>query len=165
MRLSADAKPKLEVVLDALASKLGIVSAVGLLFGICFGVALYLQSVVTQLEKDHEVFEDRQVRNGYVAISDMQRLVRVAQQGVNRGGFDARLGREFQEAADILYVRVDHFRSVLKVVRTLLKVSLPSRRCRTSSKWLTLRSRRSFLIQSTWLTGCCGNPPGRGPIW
>ena len=114
MRLSADAKPKLEVVLDALASKLGIVSAVGLLFGICFGVALYLQSVVTQLEKDHEVFEDRQVRNGYVAISDMQRLVRVAQQGVNRGGFDARLGREFQEAADILYVRVDHFRSVLK---------------------------------------------------
>ena len=56
MRLSADAKPKLEVVLDALASKLGIVSAVGLLFGICFGVALYLQSVVNQLEKDHEVF-------------------------------------------------------------------------------------------------------------
>lgn len=105
---------RLDNALDALASRTGIFLVVGLLVCVCVGSGSYVRTSITQLEEDHSVFRDRQVRNGYVAMSDMQRLILVAQRAVSAGSMTPELAREFIAATDIIYVRNDNFRRVLE---------------------------------------------------
>lgn len=100
-------------VLDVLASKLGIGLAFGFLVAVCLGGALYTQSVVTQLKETHQLFEDRQIRNGHVAMSDIQRLLLVVQKAVHLREMTPELTTDFLAAADIVYVRYDHLRSII----------------------------------------------------
>ena len=72
-------------ILDALASRPGIWLALGTLVTLCFGAGLYTQSVVRNLDNTHELFEASQVGNGYVAMSDVQRLLLVVQTAVYEG--------------------------------------------------------------------------------
>ncbi len=81
---------------------------------LCVGAGLYTQSVVTQLGRTHAVFEDRQIRNGYVAISDIQRLILATQRALNANNVTPELDMAFREAADVIYVRTDHLRRILK---------------------------------------------------
>lgn len=101
-------------LLDTLASRVGIVCIVGFLLSLCGGVGLYLQSVIVQLEEDHEVFRDAQIRNGYVAMSDVNRLVVAAQSALQAGEISTDLKREFAVANDMLFVRIDNFKNVMR---------------------------------------------------
>lgn len=75
---------------------------------------MYLQSVIVQLEEDHEVFRDAQIRNGYVAMSDVNRLVVAAQSALQAGEISTDLKREFAVANDMLFVRIDNFKNVMR---------------------------------------------------
>lgn len=111
----ADARPRsrFDRLLDALASRVGISLTIGGLILVCITVGLYVQYVVVQLERSQAVFEDRQVRNGYVAISDIQRLILVAQEAVAIGEMTDGLAAQFREATDILFVRTEHFKGTM----------------------------------------------------
>jgi diguanylate cyclase (GGDEF)-like protein len=66
--------------------------------------------VVKQLDVNHRVFEDSQIRNGYTAMSDVHRLTETVKEAVVQGAMSPELAANFEEAADILYVRADNFR-------------------------------------------------------
>ena len=101
---------RFERILDAFASRFGVVAVFGFLFLVCLGAGVYVQSVVTHLERNHTTFKDSDARNGYVAMSDIQRLLLVAQRAEVMGGMNSALEKEFRDATDVLYVRTDSFR-------------------------------------------------------
>ena len=107
-------------ILDTLSSRVGIFVVVGLLLGVCIGVGQYVQTVVAQLEKNHAIFRDRQTRNGYVAMSDIQRLILVLQRAVDAGEMTSELKKEFSDATDIMFVRTDNFYRIMKREHTKL---------------------------------------------
>ena len=117
---------RIDSVLDALASKLGIFSVVGLLVGVCLGAAYYLNTVVVQLEENHTIFRDRQTRNGYVALSDIQRLILITQSADKKGEMSPDLASEFLDAADIMYVRTDNFNRIMRREQTSIPSGLAS---------------------------------------
>ncbi|MEM6891580.1 MAG: bifunctional diguanylate cyclase/phosphodiesterase [Pseudomonadota bacterium] len=104
---------RLNEILDALASRVGIFVVVGLLVAVCISVGWYVQSVVIQLERNHEVLKDAQLRNGYTAISDVNRLVLISQKTATAGRMTPELENDFIAAADVLYVRIDNFKTVM----------------------------------------------------
>lgn len=97
-------------VLDALATRVGIFSTVGMLVLICVGMGTYLQFVVEELDRSLVDLEDQQSRNGYVAMSDVQRLLIVANEMAVASEITTGQKSDFRIAADILYVRSNHFR-------------------------------------------------------
>ncbi|MEL6958178.1 MAG: EAL domain-containing protein [Pseudomonadota bacterium] len=102
----------LNKMLDVLASRAGLLSVAALLFGMSLATALYLQNVVDQIDADQAHFKDAQIRNGYVAISDINRLVFVAQNAAQSDEMTPELAADFANAADILWVRTDNFATV-----------------------------------------------------
>lgn len=108
----AGERSRLNSILDALATRVGIGAVVGLLVAFCFGAGAYVQSVGTSMERNHEIFKDAQVRNGYVAMSDINRLVLVAQGAAIAGEMSPQMAQDFVNAADILWVRVDNLEMV-----------------------------------------------------
>ena len=100
---------KTDTVLNTIASRVGLIAALGCLVAICLGAGHYIQSVVVQLEKNHAVFKDTQLRNGYVGMSDVQRLTLIVQRAVVLGEMTAEMKSDFKEATDVLYVRTDNF--------------------------------------------------------
>lgn len=99
-------------ILDALATRIGILVSVGMLLLICLGTGTYLQNVVSNLEETLVAFEDQEIRNGYVAMSDVQRLILVALEAEVAGEMTGDLAIEFKAATDILFVRSNHFRQL-----------------------------------------------------
>ena len=108
--------PRLDRILDAFARRRGIVSVVGLLGAVCIGAGIYVQSVVTQLDASHESMLNAQFRNGYVSISDVERIILVARQAVEDGYMTPDRASEFVDASDMLYVRTDHFGGIVEVL-------------------------------------------------
>ncbi len=108
-------------ILDALASRPGIWLALGTLVALCFGAGLYTQSVVRNLDNTHELFEASQVGNGYVAMSDVQRLLLVVQTAVYEGEMSEELERQFLKATDILFVRTEHLKGLVARGNTTLE--------------------------------------------
>lgn len=102
---------RLDRILDRFASRLGICTVVGLLFAVCAGVGFYVQTVVTQLEYNHSKFRDQNARNGYVALSDIHRLLMVTQKAVNVGEMTPELEAKFVSANDVLFVRLESLRA------------------------------------------------------
>ena len=107
-------KTKLDGLLDKFASRIGIVAVVGLLFAVCIGSGLHVRKVVKQIGQNHKTFQERDARNGYVAMSDIQRLLLVAQKAVHHNKMTAELEKEYRAAADTLYVRMVAFKAALK---------------------------------------------------
>lgn len=103
---------RLNNVLDVFASRIGIISVVGLLVGVSLGASAYVQSVVTRIEQNHALFKDAQIRNGYVAMSDINRLMLVAQNAAIIDEMTPLLEQDFVDAVDILWVRADNFTMV-----------------------------------------------------
>lgn len=112
MRPHTSSKSRLNHILDVLASRVGIISVVGLLIGVGLGVGIYIQSVVTQIDQNHTVFKDAQLRNGYVAMSDINRLILIAQDAAIADEMSPKLVGDFINATDILWVRTDNFTMV-----------------------------------------------------
>ncbi|MEM6693097.1 MAG: bifunctional diguanylate cyclase/phosphodiesterase [Pseudomonadota bacterium] len=106
-------------VLDAFASRLGFVVSVGALFLLCVLAGLRVEISIRHLEADHQVFSDRQLRNGFVSMSDIQRVLLVAQEAEAERSFSEQTRADFIEAVDILYVRKDNFQRVLRAGETL----------------------------------------------
>ncbi len=107
-------------VADAFASRGGLAIAVALLMAICVWAVQTVEQSVSQLERDQRVFTDRQLRNGFVAMSDIQRVLLVAKEAKVAGRFSDAQKADFVEAVDILFVRKDNFERVLKVGDTLV---------------------------------------------
>lgn len=103
-----------ELILNALASRVGIVLSIGMLISVCLSGGIYIHTAVSQWEENQAIFEDRQVRNGYVAINDLQRIVQILQNAVEKGQMTPEMAEEFANATDILFVRADHFRSRIR---------------------------------------------------
>ncbi len=108
-RPARDNANQVDGFLDVLAARVGISTALAVLVSICVGAGFYIQTVVTQLEENHSVFRDTQVRNGYVGMSDVQRLILIVQSAVVIGEMTEALKDDFKNATDILYVRADNF--------------------------------------------------------
>jgi diguanylate cyclase (GGDEF)-like protein len=119
MRWADWKRPDLSSVLDAFTSRFGFGLAVSGLVLTCIFAALSVESSIRQLEEDQEIFRDRQMRNGFVSMSDIQRLLLVVKEAEAQGGFSAELRTEFVQAVDILFVRKDNFRRVLRAGDTL----------------------------------------------
>lgn len=85
---------------------------VGLLIGVGVGASVYIQSVVSQIDQNYGIFKDAQLRNGYVAMSDINRLILVAQNAALINQMTPTLVEEFVNATDILWVRTDNFSMV-----------------------------------------------------
>ena len=81
---------------------------------ICLLAGSYMQSALDRLRETHQTFNDRQLRNGYVAMSDVQRLVLILQEALTEGGMSQQAETEFRSAADFLYVRIVNFQRVLE---------------------------------------------------
>ncbi|WP_281980967.1 putative bifunctional diguanylate cyclase/phosphodiesterase [Thalassorhabdomicrobium marinisediminis] len=105
---------RLERFLDVIASRRGMASVLGVLLITYAGAAMYGHSMVEKLEQTHAVFRDAQLRNGYVAMSDVQRLVTIAQSARNRDEMTEADQQDFIGAADIIFVRVDHFSGLVQ---------------------------------------------------
>lgn len=96
-------------VRDVMATRTALLSMLGGLIFLCFLASAFMERSVRQLTLNQQVFSDREIRNGFVSMSDLQRLMAVAQEGAVRGGLDAAGRDAFIEATDILFVRRDFF--------------------------------------------------------
>ncbi len=78
----------------------------------CSVAAYYVQTTVVQLRSSHQTFNDSQLRNGFIAISDVQRLVLFIQEASARGHMSEETAADFRAASDFLFVRTDTFRQI-----------------------------------------------------
>lgn len=111
--------PNLTRVLDAFATRTGFwIAILGLVLTSAWAGRVVEQSV-QQLERDKQVFSDRQLRNGFVSMSDIKRVLLIVQSAAERDQFTTGARLEFEQALDILFVRTDNFRRVLRAGETL----------------------------------------------
>ena len=109
MERRARLRTLLNGLLDALATRAGLsLSLFGLVL-LCALAALYVERSFQQLQQKQNVFKERQLRNSFVSMSDVQRLLLITQQARSLGGFTVELEDEFIEATDYIYVRKEDF--------------------------------------------------------
>jgi len=85
-----------------LATRIGIVFLATMLILTALAAWIMAEQPARQIQKDHAVLQAQHLRNGFQSMSDMTRLVMVAQGIVTNGGFNDRLRADFVKAADIL---------------------------------------------------------------
>lgn len=107
------AEPSLMDRISAAFLKRGVVvGCVAIILTTCLVAGYYVQVTVNQLQHTHRSFNDRQLRNGYVAMSDVQRLVLILQDAYGTRRISPDAADEFRLAADFLYVRTDTFERI-----------------------------------------------------
>ena len=99
--------------LDALATRLGVVSLIGALFGICLSAGLFFYVEARWIEDQRDYFEKRRLRSGIVASSDMNRLNLVVFEALRQGEMSPDLQERFEAGVDMLYVRTNHIQLML----------------------------------------------------
>ncbi|MFK7745514.1 MAG: putative bifunctional diguanylate cyclase/phosphodiesterase [Roseobacter sp.] len=109
-----DAPSKLTRLRDALASRMGVALSVAMLIATCAIAAAFVERSVQSVTENHRIFSDTQLRNGFVSMSDIQRVLLIAQEAAIYGTFTPEAKLNFIEATDILYVRRDSFSRALK---------------------------------------------------
>lgn len=102
-------------ILDALAQRVVLALFLSALLSVCLMAGLYVERSKRQLEENTQVFSDRHIRLGFMAMSDIQRLVLVVQQARDARAFTPETEGAFLDAADFLFVRTEHFRKTLEV--------------------------------------------------
>lgn len=103
----------LNQLLDVFSGRSGTIAVIGLFLGACLGGAIYLQSAMSSIDRNLSLFNTGKLRNGYAALSDISRLVLVAQTAAVTGEMTPTLAEEFEYASDILWVRFDNFEMVV----------------------------------------------------
>lgn len=88
-------------------------ATIGIVLAISLGVGYFVETFVKRLEIGQASLQNTQMRNGYVAISDIQRLVLIALSAVERGRMTPGLADEFMTATDMLFVRYENFQRVI----------------------------------------------------
>lgn len=113
MKPQERSRPTINGILDALATRAGLtLSLVGLAL-ICFLAGVNVERSVKKLDDYQHSYNDRLIRNGFVSLSDIQRLLLSAQEAVENGEFTAEGELAFIQASDFLFVRTKHFRRTL----------------------------------------------------
>ncbi len=105
--------PVLDRALDGLASKSGVLAALIVLLTVSAMAAVSVERAVRAVERDEQIFDARQARNGFVSLSDIQRLNLVLVDAMAEGRFTPELEDRFRRAIDILHVRAESFRRTL----------------------------------------------------
>ncbi|MEL7115630.1 MAG: hypothetical protein AAGP08_08560, partial [Pseudomonadota bacterium] len=108
-------QPRLAHILDALSTRIGLSASLLALVLICLLTAQYVRESGTMLEENYNIFKDRQLRNGFVSMSDVQRILMAAKTAHAEGVYDEATQARFVEATDFLFVRKENFRRVLEV--------------------------------------------------
>ena len=99
--------------LDALAPRFGIALSLGAILGVSTYAAIFAEQGVRAMLANQHLFEDRQSRNGFVSLSDVQRLNLAAFDALREGEVSGETALRFERALDILHVRADSFRQTL----------------------------------------------------
>ena len=105
---------KLGHLLNSLATRRVTWLSMLLLSLSCVFTWLFMENAIRSLERNHKIFNDRQLRNGFQSMSDVQRVLQDVQSAIKQGGFTPEIAEEFSTAVDILYVRKENFRRVLE---------------------------------------------------
>lgn len=106
-------------LLDAIATRTGMSMSLAVLLTVSALAGLYVERSVGKTEESLQVFNDRLIRNGFMSMNDIQRLLLVAMQAREQGQVTDKLMQDFISATDFLYVRVDHFRRSLRGLEQL----------------------------------------------
>ncbi len=101
-------------LLDAIAARLGLTLTISALLMMGLLAGLYVERSAQQAEESRQVFSDRHIRNGFMSMTDVQRLVLIFQQAKEHGGFRPETRSDFIAASDFLYARAQHFRQSLE---------------------------------------------------
>lgn len=105
--------PLLDRVLDTLATRTGLVAALAMLLAVGAYTGAYVERAVRAIEHQERIFDARQARNGFVSISDIQRLNLVIVDALREGQVTPEIAERFERSADIVYVRAESFRRTL----------------------------------------------------
>ena len=102
-------KAILDSALDVMSTRIGVAISLIPLIILSVWAGIYVQDGLERLEAKKRLFAERQFRNGFAAMNDVQRLNLVSMEAVRRGGMDAEQAEAFRVATDFLYVRVGTF--------------------------------------------------------
>ncbi|WP_411643079.1 putative bifunctional diguanylate cyclase/phosphodiesterase [Loktanella agnita] len=84
------------------------------ILAVCLVAGRYIQVTMQQLQDTHRTIYDQQLRNGFVAMNDAQRLVAILQEAAWQGEVSPEAAADFQAAADFLFVRIDNLGRALE---------------------------------------------------
>ncbi|MDU8943418.1 putative bifunctional diguanylate cyclase/phosphodiesterase [Ovoidimarina sediminis] len=104
--MTGQLKALLDRALDVMSTRIGVAVSLAPLIVLCLWAGIYIQQGLEDLEEKKRLFADRQFRNGFAAMSDVQRLNLVAMEAAQAGQMTAELQQAFRNATDFLYVRV-----------------------------------------------------------
>ena len=102
-------KAILDSALDVMSTRIGVAISLIPLIILSVWAGIYVQDGLERLEAKKRLFAERQFRNGFAAMNDVQRLNLVSMEAVRRGGMDVEQAEAFRVATDFLYVRVGTF--------------------------------------------------------
>ena len=105
--------PAIDRALDGLASRAGVLAALIVLLTVSALAAVSVEEAVKAVEKDEQIFDARQARNGFVSLSDIQRLNLVLVDALAHGRVTPEIEDRFRRGIDILHVRAESFRRTL----------------------------------------------------
>lgn len=97
---------------DMLASRFGVAVAVGLVCLICLAGGLFLKSGADSVMEAQRNFDEAPIRNGFVALSDLKRLILVTQRAVLEETPSDKTIADFKAAVDIIFVRADTVKQI-----------------------------------------------------
>lgn len=96
--------------LDAFSRPAVVGGLIAALVGVCLLAAGFVQATAMRLMDTQQSYQDTQLRNGYVAMSDVQRLLTTLQQAAIMPADDlGKLKQEAQHATDMIYLRISNF--------------------------------------------------------
>lgn len=98
-------------LLDAFATRTGMAVWLAVLLTVLVLAGLFVERSAEQTVESRRIFDERQMRNGFMSMTDIQRLLLLAGEARNGAGFTPQMLRDFATATDFLYFRLDHFRN------------------------------------------------------
>lgn len=93
-----------------LDTRLGAAAGLALIITCFLPVALFILSQMDFLKKQQTVFQALEMREAFVALSDLQRVNLLVMRAINAGEMTVANARDLEAAVDFLYVRNQAFR-------------------------------------------------------
>ncbi|NNF24039.1 MAG: hypothetical protein HKN63_04450 [Rhodobacteraceae bacterium] len=90
---------------DLVSTRIGTAFALAALCMSCAGAAYYLKVTSDRLHERQDLLQQRQVRNGFVAISDVERVSNVLIQALREGAMSSENEIRLHRLSDYLHVR------------------------------------------------------------
>lgn len=94
---------------DILSSRRWIFVCISALMVLAGAVSLNVHRTVVQLDRDQQVFASQNLRGGFIAMTDVQRVMFIVQDAAKTGELTDAHRADLVAANDMLYVRADNF--------------------------------------------------------